>query len=345
MFKFVTGDLLKSDAYALVNTVNCEGYMGKGIAYQFKMQYPEMYKDYEKLCKSNRLIPGKLHCYDTGDKIIINFPTKNKWREKSKMEYIISGLDALIEIIRENNISSIAIPPLGSGNGGLVWSDVKAIIIQKLESISEQVDILIYEPSHNFRAVSADEPKLSLSALVLMNIKFNLSKERFNKISLQKTAYFMNILSGTDYFHFKKAQYGPYDHSIEVISTNIQAYQRYHNVNTTEEAYTILMKKLVSRTTQEKLEFYIPFIKQAAAFTNNLESIQAVEGAGTALYLIQQNVNLKLSDIIKQFKMWSEDKAARFSEESIISAVNSLEAFGFIEDTFLGYTIKPHRTQ
>ena len=96
MFKFVKGDLLKSDAYALVNTVNCEGYMGKGIAYQFKLQYPEMNKEYENKCKRHELIPGHLYCYKTGDKLIINFPTKFHFKYPSKMEWIEQGLKYFI---------------------------------------------------------------------------------------------------------------------------------------------------------------------------------------------------------------------------------------------------------
>ena len=340
MIRFVTGDLLQSDAYALVNTVNCEGYMGKGIAYQFKNKFPEMNKDYIKICKKNELIPGKLHCYDTGDRIIVNFPTKNKWREKSKIEYIISGLDALVDVIKVYNISSVAIPPLGCGNGGLVWAEVKEIMTQKLKDISEYIDIYIYEPSHNYKTVASEEPKLSLSALILMNIKFNLFEGKFNKISLQKTAFFMNVLSESEYFHFKKAAYGPYAYSIELISKNIKEFQKYHNAHTTEEAYSILMQKLISQTTQEKLNFYIPFIKQAASFTNQFNTTEEVEGAGTALFIIQQNGYISLPDIIYQFKSWSEDKAARFSENAIISAVTALEKFGFIENTLFGYGVK-----
>lgn len=95
MFFYVTGNLLKSDAEALVNTVNCEGYMGKGIAYQFKLQFPENNFNYIKACKSGYLRPGKLYCYREQGKTIINFPTKDKWREKSRLEYIDSGLGEL----------------------------------------------------------------------------------------------------------------------------------------------------------------------------------------------------------------------------------------------------------
>lgn len=115
MINFVVGNLFESDAFALVNTVNCEGYMGKGIAYQFKLRYPNMNAEYVKECRAHRLQPGILFSYPENSKLIVNFPTKNKWREKSKMEYIVSGLDALIDLIKEKHITSIAIPPLGSG--------------------------------------------------------------------------------------------------------------------------------------------------------------------------------------------------------------------------------------
>lgn len=339
MFKFVTGDLLKSDAYAIVNTVNCEGYMGKGIAYQFKLRFPEMNLEYERKCKSRDLYPGKLHCYNTGNKLIINFPTKDKWREKSKMEYIVSGLDELVKIIKEYNITSIAIPPLGSGNGGLIWSDVKREIIKRLKDISDKTDIYVYEPSQNYKPTITIEPKLSLSALILMQIKFKLKKERFDKIGLQKTAYFMNILSNTEFFHFEKAQYGPFAHSIEVIIKNINEFQQYYGVKTTNEAYDILKSKIVSKSVQDKLDLYIPFIEKAASFTNHFETTTEVEGAGTALFIIQKGKMTELNEIIRQFKNWSEDKEARFSEENIKNAVSSLEEYGFIENTLCGYKI------
>ncbi|MBE6876542.1 MAG: Appr-1-p processing protein [Ruminococcus sp.] len=340
MFKFVTGDLLQSDAYALINTVNCEGYMGKGIAYQFKLRFPEMNIEYMKECRNHRLTPGKLYCYQTENKFIINFPTKNKWREKSKMEYIISGLDELVKIIKMQKLLSVAIPPLGCGNGGLTWSEVKTIIIEKLSVISDDVDVYIYEPSRNYKTVSSNEPQLSLSALILMNIKFNLQKDKFNKIGLQKTAYFMNVLSSTEYFHFKKEKYGPFDYSIEIISKNIQEFQKYYGVQTTKEAYDILIKKIISQPIQEKLDFYMPFIIEASKFTNQCTTTEEVEGAGTALFIIQQNKTIEINDIILQFKQWSDDKAKRFSNDEIKKAVISLETFGFIENTLYGYQIK-----
>lgn len=341
MINFVVGNLLESDAFALVNTVNCEGYMGKGIAYQFKMRFPEMNAEYVKQCKSHNLRPGTLHTYLESSKLIVNFPTKDKWREKSKMEYITSGLDALVTLIKEKQIFSIAIPPLGSGNGGLIWNEVKQVIIQKLSCLDETVDIYIYEPSRNYQVIPASEPQLSLSALILMQIKFHLfpDKNHFNKICLQKTAYFMTILSNSDYFHFVKGKYGPYDHDIDVISKQIKEFEKYHKVKNTNEAYEILMKKLISDNTLQKIKFFTPFICKAAAFTNHFSDSHYVEGAGTALFIIQQAHCATTEEIITGFKQWSDDKAKRFLEDDIIFAIKELEQADFIQETFCGYQI------
>ncbi|MDE6730834.1 MAG: macro domain-containing protein [Oscillospiraceae bacterium] len=339
MFHFVTGDLLQSDAYALVNTVNCEGYMGKGIAYQFKLRFPEMNTAYVKKCKGGELVPGTLHCYETENHLIINFPTKNKWREKSRIEYISSGLEELVNQIQSRQISSIAIPPLGSGNGGLNWSEVKKLMLAKLKSIEKTTEIYIYEPSRNYQAVASAEPQLSPSALILMKMKFALDQNHFNDICLQKTAYFMNILSQKEYFHFKKANYGPYDHSIDVICRNIKEFQTYYNVDSTEKAYEILLKKLISQSVEEKLSYYTPYIEKAATFTNHFETTKDVEGAATVLFIIQKQQGIKKYDIIRQFKNWSEEKAARFSENEILNAIQSLESYGLIDNTLCGYQI------
>src|SRR6516164_7881000 len=129
MLEFKTGDILETDAEALVNTVNCVGIMGRGIALQFKNVFPENFKAYKAACDREEVQPGKMFVFETGTltnpKYIINFPTKRHWRGKSRMEDIESGLEALAEEIRERHIRSVAIPPLGSGLGGLKWADVR----------------------------------------------------------------------------------------------------------------------------------------------------------------------------------------------------------------------------
>lgn len=128
--------------------MNCEGYMGKGIAYQFKEKFPENNKNYVKACKNGSLSVGKILFYSEAEKIIANFPTKDKWREKSEYSHIESGLSDLMIGLLERKINSVAIPPLGCGNGGLDWNKVKQMIIEKMLSLP--LEVVVYEPSKNF---------------------------------------------------------------------------------------------------------------------------------------------------------------------------------------------------
>ena len=143
------GDILKSTVMALVNTVNTIGIMGKGIAYQFKKAYPEMFKDYQSACSTSEVQIGKMWVWKNpsifGPQFIINFPTKKDWRNDSSIADIEKGLHDLVKIIKELNISSIAIPPLGCGNGKLEWEKVKELIINAVSPLND-VSIEIYEP-------------------------------------------------------------------------------------------------------------------------------------------------------------------------------------------------------
>lgn len=143
MIEYVNGDMFQSDADCLVNTVNCEGYMGKGIAYQFKVKFPENNQSYVKACKTGMLKVGQIHYYVEDGKTIINFPTKNKWREPSKMSYIEDGMDAFVQVLPTLNVKTVAIPPLGCGNGGLEWRVVKSVIVDKLQSLEEKYTFYI----------------------------------------------------------------------------------------------------------------------------------------------------------------------------------------------------------
>ncbi|QKY70258.1 macro domain-containing protein [Lentibacillus sp. CBA3610] len=337
MIKYTTGDLFQSSTEALVNTVNCEGYMGKGIAYQFKLKYPENNKDYKRAVKSGDLRIGTLHHFEENGKIIINFPTKDKWRAKSKMEYIEKGLNALILLIDQLNLKSVAIPPLGSGNGGLNWQDVKKLMEEKMAVVDDNVEIYIYEPSQNYKVQPKVEPKLSLSALILMDIKHHL--QRFNKLRLQKTAFYMDVLSGESYFKFQKYKFGPYDNGINIISRNIKEFQDYHGVKKTGEAYYILYNKLVSDQVNSKLQTLQPFVKEAAELVNKFSSDHELECVSTITYLLKENQELNEEEIVAEFKVWSKDKGDRFSESEIRQGIQTLYEARIIEKTLMGYII------
>ncbi|MBL0933070.1 MAG: macro domain-containing protein, partial [Alphaproteobacteria bacterium] len=139
MIEDAQGNLLNADAEALVNTVNCVGVMGKGIALQFKQAYPAMNRAYEKACERGEMVPGRVQVWPTGElsgpKYIINFPTKREWFRKSSYGDIRSGLTSLVAEIRRLGISSIAVPPLGCGNGGLSWTKVRPMIVEAFAAI------------------------------------------------------------------------------------------------------------------------------------------------------------------------------------------------------------------
>ncbi len=150
MIEYKKGDILREDVEALVNTVNCVGTMGRGLALQFKNAFPENFKSYVAACEHNEVQLGRMLIFKTGrltnPKYIINFPTKRHWRGKSRIEDIDAGLVALVKEIRSRNIHSIAIPPLGSGLGGLEWSSVRPLIEKSLRGL-DNVRVVIFEPA------------------------------------------------------------------------------------------------------------------------------------------------------------------------------------------------------
>lgn len=149
MIKLTRGNILQADAEALVNTVNCVGVMGKGIALQFRDAFPDNFDAYKRACFNHEVVLGRMFIVPTArmmnPKYIINFPTKRHWKMKSQFSYIESGLTNLIHEIRRLGIISIAVPPLGCGNGGLTWSDVAPMIMSAFAKVPD-VQVTLFEP-------------------------------------------------------------------------------------------------------------------------------------------------------------------------------------------------------
>ena len=160
MISFKQGNLLTEDVDALVNTVNTHGVMGKGIALMFKEAFPDNFKAYEAACKREEVQIGRMFVFERhrlgGPKWIINFPTKKHWRHRSKLEWIQSGLLDLVRVIRDKGIKSVALPPLGAGNGGLDWPDVRALIEQALGHLDD-VEVVQSEPTAQYQNVAKRE--------------------------------------------------------------------------------------------------------------------------------------------------------------------------------------------
>ncbi|TAF38169.1 MAG: Appr-1-p processing protein, partial [Alphaproteobacteria bacterium] len=221
------GDMFAEPVEALVNTVNCVGVMGKGVALEFKNRWPANFRAYKMLCDAKSLKPGQMFVFDTkelfaneGPRYLINFPTKTHWRSKSRMEYIEDGLNALVEVIRTREITSIAIPPLGCGNGGLDWADVRSLIEAKLSNL-DGVDIVLFAPKHTADAPEHvhSNPPMTFPRAILLKALSELERYfdgSFDRISLQKIAYFLQAF-GVDFkLKFSRNLYGPYSETLKL---------------------------------------------------------------------------------------------------------------------------------
>lgn len=328
MIEYMKGNMFESDADCLINTVNCEGFMGKGVAYQFKMRFPENNKSYMEACRTGRLTVGKVHYYIEDGITIVNFPTKDKWRENSKLEYVESGMDSLIELLPQLSVKKIAIPPLGCGNGGLLWGDVKKVIESRIVEVANQYDFVIYEPSVSYKVKPKIPPKINVSGLVLLDIRMNL--ERFNNIRLQKAGYFLNLFADEEYFKFDKWKYGPYSHSIDIVARNIKEYQEYYGISNSQATFEQVYQVICSEKIDSKFNKLHCAVKKSTDYINKIQTDKKLEGVATILYLIQNEQPKNKQQLTESFKKWSEDKANRFSSKYISECIDYLEMTAII---------------
>lgn len=225
MITYCVGNILESKAQALVNTVNTVGVMGKGLALQFKEAFPDNYNIYRRICKAGQLHPGQMLITEIGrldcpNKYIVNFPTKTDWRKPSEYIYIKDGLKALRNEIEHRKISSIAIPPLGSRNGGLDWKIVKEMIVAELKDIECQ--IYIYQPSEDIVEKMKDERvELTPARAMMLDVMVDMVAhgEFVSEFAAEKIAYFLQRFGASDVFKlsYKRGVYGPYSGKVRYV--------------------------------------------------------------------------------------------------------------------------------
>jgi O-acetyl-ADP-ribose deacetylase (regulator of RNase III) len=238
MITYVHGNLLKAPAEALVNTVNTVGVMGKGIALQFSRAWPDMYQHYADACKAGRVRLGHMYVYDTGGlaggpRYIINFPTKGHWKARSRLSDIASGLTDLVQLVKRLDIKSIAVPPLGCGNGGLDWTDVQPLIVQAFAALPD-VEVQVFAPQAAPVAAEmpqrTDKPAMTLGRAVLIKLieryKRALIEPFVTLLEVQKLMYFMQEAGEPLKLNFAAAKYGPYAENLR------------HQLNRLEGHYT-----------------------------------------------------------------------------------------------------------
>jgi O-acetyl-ADP-ribose deacetylase (regulator of RNase III) len=231
VIRYTKGDVLGADAEAFVNTVNCVGVMGRGVALQFKHAFPDNFKAYAAACERGAVKPGRMFVFDTGQlspRWIINFPTKKHWRGKSRLEYIEKGMEDLVEQIRMHQIHSIAIPPLGSGLGGLVWSEVRRVIERGLQKVPE-VEAVVYEPGGGPTETKAPKrPRMTAgrAALVgLMRRYLNAMMDTsLTLLEMHKLMYFLQAAGEPLRLRYAKGPYGPYAENLRHVLHDVNGY-------------------------------------------------------------------------------------------------------------------------
>lgn len=219
MIELTRGNLLEAPAEALVNTVNCVGYMGKGIALQFKQAFPANFKHYETACHAGDMVPGQMLIHDNGGLVnpryIINFPTKRHWKGKSRIEDIESGLSALVADVQRLGIRSIAVPPLGCGLGGLEWRVVRPLIEQAFAGLPD-VQVLLFEPAGAPEAkampVRTERPHMTPARALFIKLMDAYSALDYSRtlLEVQKLAYFLQEAGEPLRLNYEAGHYGPY---------------------------------------------------------------------------------------------------------------------------------------
>jgi O-acetyl-ADP-ribose deacetylase (regulator of RNase III) len=234
MIEIAKGNLLEAPVEALVNTVNTEGIMGKGIALQFKQAFPKMFRDYEKASKAGEVRLGKVHVYDLGGltggpRWIINFPTKGHWRERSRLADIEAGLRDLVATVRSLGIRSIAVPPLGCGNGGLEWADVRPRIEAAFAKLPD-VKVHLFAPGHAPEPEAmpnrTERPKMTVgqAALIALIDRYlkGLLDPFVSLLEIHKLMYFLQEAGQELRLQYEAKPYGPYAKNLRQVLIRLE---------------------------------------------------------------------------------------------------------------------------
>ena len=345
MIRFKTGDILAEDVEALVNTVNCVGVMGRGVALQFRKAYPENFRAYAEACRQSEVRPGRVFVFETGaltnPRYVINFPTKRHWRGRSRMEDIDAGLVDLVRRVRERGIRSIAIPPLGSGLGGLEWSDVRPRIEDALRGIDD-LDAVIFEPDGapetGRMARHREAPKMTAgrAALVgLMDRYLNGLLDPFvTLLEIHKLMYFMQVAGQPLRLNFTKAHYGPYAENLRHVLHAVEGHfiTGYANggdapdkplelvPGAVEHAASMLRR---SPRTQERFD-------RVAHLVDGFESAFGLELLSTVHWVITRDTPASRDDLVMRIHDWN-DRKKRFTRRQIALAAETLALKGWAD--------------
>ena len=341
MLKYTTGDILTADTCALVNTVNCVGVMGRGIALQFKNKFPDNFQYYSKACKQQAVVLGTMLVYNTGNlfnpKYIINFPTKNHWRNASHVEDIITGLNDLARVIQKLQLKSIAIPPLGCGLGGLEWQLVKSKITQILGKLPN-VRIVLFEPQSQLNIITTTKtPKMTHGRASLITLMHNylagLLHTSISLLEVHKLMYFMQESGERLKLSYKKHIYGPYAENLRHVLQHIEGHfiSGYADGGDTPAKQVKLMATAYTNA-NEFLQNH-PQTKQhlarVTALIAGFETPFGMELLATVHWCATKESTVNLQQLVDNIYQWN-DRKHQFSYRQIEQAYNILKSKGWL---------------
>ncbi len=359
MIEFTTGNLLDAEVEALVNTVNTVGVMGKGVALMFKEAFPKNFEAYEQACAAKQVKIGRMFVTRRdelfGPKWIINFPTKDHWRYPSKIEWIAEGLTDLKKVIGENNIKSIALPPLGAGNGGLRWSDVRQHIEEALSSV-DGVRVVVYEPTAQYQNVekrSGIEKLTAPRALIAELVRrYSILGIECTLLEIQKLGYFLERyvkrlgLQNSLDFRFAANKYGPYSDPLKHLLNGLDG-SYLHCARRLGDAgpFDVIrfdyskQDKVGAFLTTPEAKAYGEALARTSELIDGFESPLSMELLATVDWLIdRQGVHPSIPEIKAQLAKWPGGKSAGqrkvklFEDRMLAIALDALKQADLIDD-------------
>ncbi len=345
MIEYKSGNILDADTDALVNTVNCVGVMGRGIALQFKNAFPDNFQAYAAACDREMVVPGKMFVFETGKlspRYIINFPTKRHWRGKSRMQDIDNGLADLVKVVRHLRLTSIAIPPLGSGLGGLDWSEVRPRIVAALEDLPS-VRAVIYEPSGApaSQALARNKPVPSMTAgraalvILLRRYLAGLMDPFVSLLEAHKLMFFMQEAGQPLRLQFRKGNYGPYAENLRHVLHAVEGHliAGYGDggddptkplslvPGAVEDAENYLVDDEATRSRFDRV----------AALVGGFETPYGLELLATVYWVVHEEGAIGMPAIRDAVHRWNKRKQ-QFTEGQIELAYRQLLANGWVTD-------------
>lgn len=347
MIEYKTGDILAEDLEALVNTVNCVGFMGRGIALQFKKAWPENFKAYAAACRRQEVQPGRMFVFETGrltpPRYIINFPTKRHWAGKSRIGDIEAGLLALREEVRKRGIHSIAIPPLGAGLGGLEWAEVRARIEGTMRELPV-VRIVVFEPKgapapgrkHRAREVPAMTPGRAALVGLMDRYLAGLLDPFVSLLEVHKLMYFMQEVGEPLRLRLAKGSYGPYAENLRHVLSQIEGYyvSGYGAGGDDPDKPLELVPGAVedARAALAERPETLARFERVSRLVKGFESPFGLELLSTVHWVITHEGATSEEDVVARTYGWGERKQ-QFSRQQILLARRVLEEQRWHENT------------